>query len=151
MGTSQVAQLVAARITELYCENLITGPVDARALLTLQEANVNVLPCDHVTDCMDLFELVANVKGLSSDKSQRLAVLALREDRVTRRVHNFIHTPTATMLSDGLTKSGVIMRRMEFATTGKWNADLLPDASILVRHKVATNDYSEAGLEALDW
>ena len=112
---------------------------------------MSVLPTDHVTDCMDLFELVTNVKGLSSDKSQRLAVLALREDRVTRRVRNFVHTPTATMLSDGLTKSGLFLRLMEFATTGIWKVELDQNNAVRVRQRVATADYSEADLEAISW
>ena len=151
VGTSQVAQVIAARITELFSEKLIDGPVTAHSLLTLQEQNLTMLPCDHVTDCMDLFELVTNVKGLSSDKSQRLAVLALREDRITRRLRNFVHTPTATMLSDGLTKSGLFLRLMEFATTGIWNVELPTDAAVRVRQRVVARQYSEADLESLEW
>ena len=142
---------MAARITELFSEGLVDGPINARALLELHERNVSVLPTDHVTDCMDLFELVTNVKGLSSDKSQRLAVLALREDRVTRRVRNFVHTPTATMLSDGLTKSGLFLRLMEFATTGLWKVELDAGSAVRVRQRVATADYNETDLEALSW
>ena len=34
---------------------------------------MQVIPVDHVTDCMDLYELVTGKKGLSADKQQRIA------------------------------------------------------------------------------
>ena len=55
------------------------------------------------------------------------------------------------MLSDGLTKSGLFLRLMEFATTGLWKFELDASSAVRVRQRVATADYSEADLEALNW
>ena len=112
---------------------------------------MQVIPVDHVTDCMDLFELVTNVKGLSSDKSQRLAIIALREDRMTRRIRAFIHVPTRTMLADGLTKIGTFENLLLFATTGRWKIDLVDGQFVRTRLRKATSVYTEDELINLDW
>ncbi len=83
----------------------------------MQEQNQSIIPVDHVTDCMDLFDLVTNIKGLSNDKAQRLDILALREDRITRRIRNFVHVPTKAILADGLTKDGTFEQLLACVTT----------------------------------
>eukprot|EP00959_Pyramimonas_sp_CCMP1952_P113484 2371955-Pyramimonas_sp.AAC.1 len=66
-----------------------------------------VVPIGRLTDCKDMFELVTGLKGVPQDRQQRLAIMALREERVTGRVRYTIHIPTDVMLSDALTKPGV--------------------------------------------
>ena len=114
---------------------------------------MTIVPVDHVTDCMDLFELVTNVKGLSNDKAQRLAILALREDRITRRIRNFIHIPTKAMLADGLTKDGVFEQLLYCATTGRWRLKLNAEQWVRVRSRIACEGPSvkERELLELDW
>ncbi len=155
VGCSQVAILIATRLTELYSQQLIPEVVSLRAhhLLQMQEHNMSIVPVDHVTDCMDLFELVTNVKGLSNDKAQRLAILALRKDRITRRIRNFIHDPTKAMLADGLTKDGVFEQLLYYATTGRWILKLNAEHWVRVRSRIGCEGPSveERELLALDW
>ena len=155
VGCSQVAILIATRLTEIYAQLLLPGVATLRAhhLLQLQDQNMCVLPVDQVTDCMDLFELVTNVRGLSNDKAQRLAILALREDRIMRRIRNFVHVPTKGMLADGLTKEGVFEQLLYYATTGRWQLNLADDQWIRVRSRAAcpTQTVEERELLELDW
>eukprot|EP00959_Pyramimonas_sp_CCMP1952_P399540 8371310-Pyramimonas_sp.AAC.1 len=51
-----------------------------------------------------MFELVTGLKGVPQDRQQRLAVMALGEERMTGRVRHTVHIPTDVMLSDALTK-----------------------------------------------
>ena len=67
---------------------------------------------------MDLFELVTGARGLSSDKNQRLVIVALREDRMARRIRSFQHWPTTIMLADALTKPGTFLQMLKFCTSG---------------------------------
>ena len=155
VGCSQVSILISSRVTELFAQQLnprLTTP-KALDLLHMQETNQNIVPVDHVTDCMDLFELVTNVKGLSSDKAQRLAILALREDRITRRIHSFVHVPTKAMLADGLTKDGVFDQLLAYATTGTWMLRLNADQFVRIRQRIAIDggSYDEKDLIDLDW
>ena len=112
---------------------------------------MSILPVDHVTDCMDLFELMCNSKGLSSDKSQRVAILALREDRMSGRLRWIAHFPTAAMIADGLTKSGVFLQLMRFVTSGLILLPLKPDQFIRLRRRVARSTFTENELIELDW
>ena len=89
---------------------------------------------DHVTDCMDLWELVCGVKGLSADKNQRLVITALREDRQHGNIRQFQHWPTSIMLADGLTKSGsCFLQLLRYATTRRIAAELKDDKCVRVR------------------
>ena len=111
-----------------------------------------IVPVDQVADCMDLFELVTNVKGLSTDKAQRLAILALREDRITRRIRNFIHVPTKAMLADGLTKDGTFDQLLKYVTTGRWKLMLGADQWVRIRVRVAhSGHFEETDVLELDW
>jgi hypothetical protein len=67
---------------------------------------------------MNLFELCTGTKGLSNDKSQRLAILTLREDRLLDRTRWMIHTPTKAMVAYGLTKEGFFQQLLFLCTTG---------------------------------
>ena len=106
---------------------------------------------DHVTDCMDFYELVTNMKGLSSDKSQRVAVLAIREDRMVGRIRFIMHWPTKAMVADGLTKAGSFPQMMHLLTTGKLYLPLDESQFIRIRYRVATSNFTEQDVEDLDW
>eukprot|EP00959_Pyramimonas_sp_CCMP1952_P151311 3166168-Pyramimonas_sp.AAC.1 len=66
-----------------------------------------IAPIDHLTDCKDMVELVTDLKGVPQDKQQRLAAMALREERMPRRMRYSMHIPTDVMIADALTKPGV--------------------------------------------
>ena len=152
VGCTQTAALVSHRMTEVFAQTLLNKqrytPTD---LLSLQERGMSILPVDHVTDCMDLFELMCNSKGLSSDKSQRVAILALREDRMSGRLRWIMHFPAAAMIADGLTKSGVFLQLMRFVTSGLILLPLKPEQFILLRRRVARSKFTENELIELDW
>jgi len=121
VGTTQVAQLCASRYTEPFLYTLYRQPIDAHTYIDL---NLGGLPCllpvDHVTDCMDVFELCTGSKGIASDKTQRILILSIREDRWHGLIRHFYHYPTASMLADGLTKIGRFPQLLYFSTTGKF-------------------------------
>ena len=81
----ELAQLVAMRITELFCIGIRT-PLGCQPslpqLIELQEDAAWKLPIDQYTDCRDLFMLMVGLKGVPQDRYQRLYVLSLREDRI---------------------------------------------------------------------
>ena len=152
VGCTQTAQLVSHRFTEVFAQTILQRshytPTD---LLMLQHENMSILPIDHVTDCMDLFELMCSAKGMASDKSQRVAVLALREDRMSGRLRFIMHWPTLAMLADGLTKSGLFLQLMRYCTTGFIGIPLKAEQYIRLRRRVGRDAYSERDLENLDW
>jgi hypothetical protein len=140
IGTTQVAQLVANRMTEPFARIVLRsrGPssstkIDARALTIVQQNNLTVVPVDQVTDCMDLYELVCGHKGLSADKNQRLVITSLREDRARGFIRRFMHWPTSVMLADGLTKPGNFPQLNSFGTTGRVTVRLSSDKWIRTR------------------
>ena len=94
-----------------------------------------------------MFELVTGIKGVPSEKLQRVGILSLRKDRLTRRLRCILHIPTEIMLADSLTKimvSGVFMR---FCATGKWTWDVSSSLSIRVKHGLKKpQSFSEADL-----
>ena len=155
VGCSQVSILIATRLTEVFSQQLVPAPrpLTVHHLLQLQDQNACIIPVDQVTDCMDLFELVTNVKGLSNDKAQHLAILALREDRITRRIRNFIHAPTKGMLADGLAKDGVFEQLLRFATTGCCALNLKGDQWIRARSRPdsTATAVEERDLLEFDW
>eukprot|EP00959_Pyramimonas_sp_CCMP1952_P196812 4115327-Pyramimonas_sp.AAC.1 len=65
-----------------------------------------------------MFELVTGLKGVPQDRQQRLAVMALGEERMTGRMGFTIHIPTDVMLRDALTKPGMFPQLMYLLTTG---------------------------------
>ena len=161
--TTQVAQLIAMRITEPFARIFLKHlPVSTlrkeftgRRLLPshiaeLQRRNLLLLPVDHITDCMDLFELCCGGKGLTADKSQRVIILSLREDRLTGRIRTFIHVPTQAMLADGLTKAGVFFQLLRFATTGLFAVVIAADKMIRLRTRSRITEFTANDLEHLD-
>ena len=80
------------------------------------------VPVDAWIDCMDLCELCCGIRGTPQDKSQRLGVLSLREERRTLRLRRLYHVRTTWMLADMLTKAtGVDSRSLlELITSGVW-------------------------------
>eukprot|EP00959_Pyramimonas_sp_CCMP1952_P135650 2838069-Pyramimonas_sp.AAC.1 len=45
----------------------------------------------------------------------------MREGRLSERIMDFIHLPTAAVIVDGLMKAGAVKLLMEHATTGMWH------------------------------
>lgn len=80
------------------------------------------IPHDHYVDCMDLWELGCGSRGVPQDKSQRLCILALREERRSQRLRRLIHVTTHFMLCDKLTKhTGYVSKSLEeIITSGHW-------------------------------
>ena len=72
---------------------------------------------------MDLWELDCGLRGTPQDKSQRLGVLSLREERRTLRLRRLFHTRTSWMLADMLTKATSVDSRslLELNTCGCWS------------------------------
>ena len=75
----------------------------ARDLLQLQLHGNRHIHVDMNTDAMDLFELICHTKSLPNDKHHLVGILALREERLTRRIRNIIHLPSGMTLLDQLT------------------------------------------------
>ena len=122
-GGMTSAQLLALRLTELLC------PIAEPRLRTLMEKFDNgeyVIPVHGVTDCKDLLELATGERGIPADRSQRLAVLSIREERLSGRCRIMSHIPTQIMLSDALTKLGTFPVFNKYLTTGVWDTSLKP-------------------------
>ena len=134
IGTTQVAQLISNRMSEPFAATILNKlTISARDLMIIQLNGYVQVPVDHVTDCMDLYELVCGVRGLSADKNQRLIITSLREDRAKSLIRRFQHWPTSIMLADGLTKGGFFQQLSEFVTTGKLSIRLAHDKWIRTR------------------
>ena len=144
------AQLAAIRFTELFCELTFQVQPTLKYLIELQDGGHYIIPCDHITDCMDLFELCCGLKGIPSDKTQRLSILSIRENRLTNRIRRFIHCPTHCMLADALTKPMISHTLMHFITTGIWVTSNGPNKQIRVRTSTYTPNYTEDTLIQLD-
>jgi hypothetical protein len=149
VGGLQVAQLVSSRITEMFAPMYLGRYAAPHDLLRMQNANIMVIPCDAVTDCMDLYELVTGQRGLTNDKTQRISIMALREDRLTGRCRRFTHVPTSSMLSDGLTKLGQFPLLLTFCTTGKWVLHVSEDKWIRVKVRSLKYDYTEEDIRTM--
>ena len=90
------------------------------------------------TDAMNLFELICYSKSLPNGNHHRVGVLALREDRLTRRLRNVLHIPTGIMLADPLTKHVQTRTFMRYAATGYWNTNL-EDSKAFIRLRRAVH------------
>ena len=142
VGGLQVAQLISSRMTELFSVQITGAPARPHKLLELEQNNVMIIPCDAVTDCMDLFELITGARGLTTDKTQRISVMSLREDRLTGRFRRITHVPTTSMLADGMTKLGVFPQLLLKCTTGLWRLIVQENKYIRVKPSVIKPDYS---------
>ena len=102
-----LAQLVALRLcqpevtTRRSFSRQCSTPL---ALLDVQESGTVPLPVDSFIDCMDLWELSCGLKGIPQDKSQRLRVLSIREERRCLRLRRLYHIRIRWMCADQLTK-----------------------------------------------
>ena len=153
VGCGGVAQLCAARISEIWMAEYLSVPRHTLTARDLYGAGYFVLiPVDQVTDCMDLFELITNTKGLTTDKAQRIAIMAIREDRFHGRIRGIFHIPTGMMLADGLTKDGQFDLLNLFCTTGRWKITLKDEQYMRIRVRRKTKSVcTELELENLDW
>ena len=105
---------------------------------------------DMCTDAMNLFELLVHKKALPNDKHHRVGILALREDRLTRRIRNVYHLPTTIMLADPLTKHMISKIFMFFVTTGVWST--YTDKQIRIKHSCKQpSTYTENDLLSNDF
>jgi hypothetical protein len=98
---------------------------------------------------MDLFSLTTGLKGVPADKSQRLSVLTMREERLADRLRNYIHMQTAGMLADALTKQGTFAQFMKLLTTGYLRLPpvvLNRQKPVTLRRIAAKDDYTEDDL-----
>ena len=142
--------MVAMRFTEIYntFQPSPQQPFTTRLqhLIHLQDLGACICPIDHYTDCKEFGELCCGLRGVPSDKSQRLAVLSMREDRLSGRLRNFILVDTDNMLADGLTKPGTFPELMRYMTTGFWK--LTPHATrpIMLRKLQRSAVYDEDDL-----
>ena len=144
------AQMVAMRLTEIYSQ---FQPIPQQPHLTrlqqlidMQDRGAYIIPIDHYTDCKDFWELCCGIRGVPSDKSQRLAVLSMREDRLSGRIRNFVLVDTNNMLADGLTKPGTFPELMRFATCGLWQLKPHATRPIMIRKLQKTAMYDESDL-----
>ena len=146
------AQLAALRFTEVLEP---APPPRLSTLLSWADAGRFTIPTHCVTDCFDLLELATGERGVPSDKGQRLAILSIREERLTGRCRLFSHVPTSVMLADGLTKCGVFRVLNFFLSTGVWDTTLAaakPEGKkiqITTRVLTPTSTYDEHTLTTL--
>ena len=95
--------------------------------------------------------MCCGIKGVPSDKNNRLAILSMREERLSGRIRWFIHLPTHNMIMDGLTKPGLFPCLMHLATTGNWQINYKRDKGFTMRRVDRTSlEYSEDDLVRLD-
>ena len=116
-----LSQLIAMRLAEpeLVQRHQLSTPL---ALLQIQDTAKCPIMVDAYIDCMDLWELACGLRGIPQDKSQRLGVLAIREERRTLRLRRLYHIRTKYMLADMLTKiAGADSKSLlELITCGHW-------------------------------
>ena len=147
----QNEQLIALRYTEVLTGCCVGVRKPLSTLMDINDRAAFTVPIDHCTDCFDLFQLVCGLKGVPTDKTQRLAILSVREDRLTGRVRNFIHLPTNAMVMDGLTKSGTFPELMKLISTGIFNI-VSPDGKhVSMRVSKPKSQYTEDDLIKLDY
>ena len=124
VGTSGLVQMVSLRLSEPELFARLGRKPRCVELLQLQELAEFSIPCDLVTDCNDAYNLIIGAKGVPADKTQRIGILSLREDRLKRRLRRVCHFPTDIMLADGLTKPGIFPQLNRFLTSGVWRVEL---------------------------
>ena len=86
----------------------------------MSDHDILTVPCDSAIDAMNVFELITGIKGIPSEKVQRVGILSLREDRLSRRLRCILHIPTQIMLAESLTKVMTSSVFMRYCTTGGW-------------------------------
>ena len=146
VSCAAMADIIASRFTEIEYVRLYRRAPSARDLLEMHVRSQHIIPVDLCTDAMNLFELVCFSKSLPNDKHHRVGILALREDRLTRRLRNVIHLPTGIMLADQLTKKMMSAIYMHFATTGVWLTRVTEKAIRIQRAVRRPRQYTEQDL-----
>ena len=146
VGGLALAQMIAIRYTEIFFKFLFHRLPVTHDLLKLELSGHYVFPIDVITDCFDLLELVTGARGIPQDKTQRLAVLSLREERLSGRVRFFMHWPTNVMIADALTKTGKFDQLTDFLHDGVLRVDLMADKFITVRRLTSKPSYTEDDL-----
>ena len=123
--TIPLGQLTALRYAEPEISMMNTMKLTPMKLSTIQDDALCPVMHDHFIDCMDLWELACGLRGIPQDKSQRLGVLAIREERRTLRLRRFFHVRTHWMLVDMLTKhNGYVSKSLfELLTCGHWTIE----------------------------
>eukprot|EP00959_Pyramimonas_sp_CCMP1952_P305136 6385842-Pyramimonas_sp.AAC.1 len=131
----QTTHLLNMRITEIVASHMLSRlhRVKLTALTIAQDQNIVALPMDHVTDCNDLFLLATGQKGIPTDKSQRLTILSIREERLSGRIRRFYHYPTTSIVSDSLTKPGTFPLLLRFLSSGFMSVVVAKDKHISAR------------------
>ena len=119
-----LAQLVALR----FAESELVASLNIRAplkLLEVQDSGLCPIPVDAYIDCMDLWELCCGIRGTPQDKSQRLGILAIREERRSLRLRRLFHIRTKYMVADMLTKiAGADSKSLlQLITSGHWTIE----------------------------
>ena len=101
----------------------------------------------------DLLELATGDRGMPADKEQSVAILSIREERLSGRCRLFTHVSTPIMLADGLTKLGLFSLLSRFLSTGIWDTTLSTTTKangksiqITTRILAPTRDFDEGTL-----
>jgi len=136
VNTPAGSSLLGNRFTEVDHFSVFGKFPAARDLFQLQLHGNHHIPVDMNTDAMNLFELICHTKSLPNDKHHRVGILALREERLTRRIRNIIHLPSGITLPDQLTKKMISPIFMKYCTTGIWDTTLHGDKVVRIRHGI---------------
>ena len=125
--TPKEQQAEQIRIGQLVSSNLFSAASDNKIKLETSGTG-EVFASEMIMsfiDCIDLWELACGLRGAPQDKSQRLGVLAIREERRTLRLRRFFHVRTHWMLADWLTKhTGYVSKCMfEMLSCGHWTIE----------------------------
>jgi len=118
-------------------------------LTQIQEDGLFVIPVDHESDCHDLYCLVTGAKGTPQDKSQRLYIMRLRQDRLLGRIRYWFFVPTTSMLSDALTKKMLSYQLMHLLTTGQHLVKNESTKQVKFSYLRPRHDFDETALKAL--
>ena len=108
-----IAVMINLRLTELLAQPLMTSV--QQSITTLEHGRL-VLPLDQMTDCNDAYELITGGRPLPDDKTQRLYIESMRQERLAGTIRHFYKVPTQSMLADCLTKV-MASRQMELLLT----------------------------------
>ena len=135
--------LIMIRLSEMMHPKI---KVNLQDLISIQESGNPRLPCDHYTDCRDLWELSTGQKTLPQDKTQRLYILGVREARITGRIRMVVLVPTQSMLADALTKPMLSPGLLHTLTTGVFDVFGMPEQPVLARVLPSLNEYDEQTL-----
>ena len=120
-----VGQIVSLRLGEAIMHCKYNFMLTARLLAEITDTGALPYPCDHYIECMDLWELSCGMRGIPQDKSQRLGILSMREERRSERLRRLLHVRTKWRVCDYLTKrEGADSKSLlELLSCGIWSID----------------------------